>query len=147
MNHANQTIINQLNNLLSIIEVSKEAYQHAALKISDPTLREEFHIFYQERLEYSVQLQQEILKHNGIPVKDVSKIEQINDIRAEIRSSINPSERFTLMNICVSVEEIAIEEYRELIDNPDVPSKLKEVLSQQLNGIEHTFLFLVAQFV
>ncbi|MBK6264063.1 PA2169 family four-helix-bundle protein [Marivirga sp. S37H4] len=147
MKNSNQTTINYLNKLISIIEMGKESYQQAAEKVLDPRLKEEILKIYQEKHEFSVQLQQEVIKLNGVPKKDINQVEALRILGPDLKSALTSGDRFAVMNVCISVEEIAIEEYKNTLENQEFPLRIKEVITQQLDGIERAFLFMATQFV
>ena len=136
MENVNENVIDKLNNLIALLEDGKMGYENAANDVKDISMKNLFMRFSQEREQYISQLQQEVGKLYGKPEDNGGPIGALHRIWMDLKSVFTSGDKEAMVNACITGEEAAIKQYREVLEETDFSSSIKQILSNQLRGIE-----------
>ena len=136
MANENEKAIEKLNHLVAIANDGKYGYENAAEDVKDVTLKQMFTQYSAQRAGYAEDLKTEVTKRGGTPDKDGGPLGALHRTWMDIKSTITSGDREAILKTCVTGEEAAVKAYTEALDEEYISTDEKQLISQQLNGIQ-----------
>lgn len=122
MKTINQLAINYLLKLIELTELAKHKYELVAENEKDIAKKEKFQLLAQKKHEFSVQLQQEVLRLGGNP-------------QIIFSDTLFTCKEFTLKLL----ENKVVKKYREMLKNSSISDHLRKVATNQLESTQLSF--------
>ena len=132
----NQSLVNELNHLISIANDGKYGYENASADTEDATLKQMFHQYSLERAGYAEVLKREVTKAGGTPETGGGPLGALHRTWMDIKSAISSGNREAVLNACITGEEAAVKAYSDAVNKDNVPTTAKQVITEQLSGIK-----------
>jgi conserved hypothetical protein len=132
----NDKIIDRLNHLISIANDGKYGYENAAEDVNDITLKQMFRQYSLERARYADDLKKEVAKLGGSADKGGGPLGALHRTWMDIKSTVTSGDREAILKTCTTGEEVAVKEYKEALNDDHITGNLKQLISEQLSGIQ-----------
>ncbi|MGE5424158.1 MAG: ferritin-like domain-containing protein [Syntrophothermus sp.] len=136
MENSNQKVIDTLNHLIAIAYDGKNGYMNAAESVKEEGMRNTFEHFSQERENFIIQLQQQVIRLGGEAQDNGGPLGAIHRTWMDMKSIFTSGDKDSIVSACITGEETAIKEYRESLEEPYITGNVKQLIAEQLRGIE-----------
>lgn len=136
MENTNQKVIDTLNHLIAIAYDGKNGYMNAAESVKEEGIRNSFEHFSQERENYIIQLQQQVIRLGGEAQDNGGPLGALHRTWMDMKSIFTSGDKDAIVNACITGEETAIKEYRDALEEPYITGNIKQLLAEQLRGVE-----------
>jgi len=136
MANTNDKLIDKLNHLIAIANDGRYGYENAAEDVKDDTLKQMFRQHSLERARYAEELKKEVSSLGGSPDKGGGPLGALHRTWMDIKSAVTAGDRETILKTCITGEEAAVNAYTEVLNDEAVTGHVKQVVSQQLAGIQ-----------
>lgn len=134
----NDKIISELNTLLKRNYDSEKGYHKAAEHVDDVDLKRLFEVYSDQRYHFGHDIKGEIKKLGGEPDKGDSLKAKAHRTWMDIKSIVNANDNEAMLEECIRGEKAALENYREVLNTPDIPDSTKLILHDHLGKIEES---------
>ena len=125
----------KLNNLLEKNYDAEKGYKYAAENAKDPQLKAFFSERAQERYDFSHELETEIRDFGENPDKGSSLAGDAHRTWMNLKSSLSSNKDEAAMEEAVRGEQVAADEYEDVLKDPNIPPTTANLLLKQKNGI------------
>lgn len=130
-----EEIAKKLNALLEKNYDTEKGYKYAAENIKDPQMKSFFNERAQERYDFGHELKSEIRNFGESPEKGSSITGDLQRSWMNLKSSFTSSREEPVLQEMVRGEKAAVEEYNEVMNDPNLPPSTKNILMKQRNAI------------
>nr|WP_315219386.1 PA2169 family four-helix-bundle protein [uncultured Flavobacterium sp.] len=138
--------VSTLNGLIAILEDGKLGYTNAAEQVSSPAIKTDFLEYARERALFIVELQDEINKlGKSTDTAGGGPLGALHRAWIDIKSSFTSGDTEAIINACITGEEAAIEKYKMVLEEKDLPAGQIAIVSKQLNSIQNTLIKIKAK--
>ncbi|MDX6183863.1 PA2169 family four-helix-bundle protein [Flavobacterium sp. Fl-77] len=138
--------VSTLNGLIAILEDGKLGYTNAAEQVSSPAIKTDFLEYARERALFIVELQDEINKlGKSTDTAGGGPLGALHRAWIDIKSSFTSGDTEAIINACITGEEAAIEKYKMVLEEKDLPTGQIAIVSKQLNSIQNTLIKIKAK--
>ena len=134
MNYS-EKVSGKLNDLLEKNNDAEKGYKYAAENAKDPQLKAFFSERAQERYDFSHELETEIRDFGENPDKGSSLAGDAHRTWMNLKSSLSSNKDEAAMEEAVRGEQVAADEYEDVLKDPDIPPTTANLLLKQKNGI------------
>ncbi len=134
MNYS-EKVSRKLNALLEKNNDAEKGYKYAAENAKDPQLKAFFSERAQERYDFSHELETEIRDFGENPDKGSSLAGDAHRTWMNLKSSLSSNKDEAAMEEAVRGEQVAADEYEEVLKDPNIPPTTANLLLKQKNGI------------
>ncbi|WP_282016747.1 ferritin-like domain-containing protein [Salegentibacter mishustinae] len=134
MNYS-EKVSGKLNALLEKNNDAEKGYKYAAENAKDPQLKAFFSERAQERYDFSHELETEIRDFGENPDKGSSLAGDAHRTWMNLKSSLSSNKDEAAMEEAVRGEQVAADEYEDVLKDPNIPSTTANLLLKQKNGI------------
>lgn len=134
MNYS-EKVSGQLNALLEKNNDAEKGYKYAAENAKDPQLKAFFSERAQERYDFSHELETEIRDFGENPDKGSSLAGDAHRTWMNLKSSLSSNKDEAAMEEAVRGEQVAADEYEDVLKDPNIPPTTANLLLKQKNGI------------
>ncbi|MGW1453982.1 ferritin-like domain-containing protein [Salegentibacter agarivorans] len=134
MNYS-EKVSRKLNALLEKNNDAEKGYKYAAENAKDPQLKVFFSERAQERYDFSHELETEIRDFGENPDKGSSLAGDAHRTWMNLKSSLSSNKDEAAMEEAVRGEQVAADEYEEVLKDPNIPPTTANLLLKQKNGI------------
>ncbi|GGW89083.1 ferritin-like domain-containing protein [Salegentibacter mishustinae] len=134
MNYS-EKVSGKLNALLEKNNDAEKGYKYAAENAKDPQLKAFFSERAQERYDFSHELETEIRDFGENPEKGSSLAGDAHRTWMNLKSSLSSNKDEAAMEEAVRGEQVAADEYEDVLKDPDIPPTTANLLLKQKNGI------------
>jgi len=134
---SNNERVNQLKRLLSITIDGIEVYRQSLKNAESAETRSLFKNLLIQRNEYAEELK-DAVRSLGSKRDDASgsKLSALGRLWKDIKATISNDAELSTLEACADDERAVLEEYELVLDDPGLDLKLREMLTDQKNGIE-----------
>ncbi len=136
MNNVQKKTIEQLNKLIVAAEDGKEGYRNASENVEDVDLKAVFTKLSLERGQYANQLRHQVNLLGGEAETDSSLLGSIFRAWMDVKSTLTSGDRDAVINACITGEESALADYRNVLEDNELDVSARRLVSDQLAGIE-----------
>ncbi|MBP4136630.1 ferritin-like domain-containing protein [Flavobacterium geliluteum] len=138
--------VSTLNGLIAILEDGKLGYTNAAEQVSSPAIKTDFLEYARERALFIVELQDEINKlGKSTDAAGGGPLGALHRAWIDIKSSFTSGDTEAIINACITGEEAAIEKYKMVLEEKNLPAGQIAIVSKQLNSIQNTLIKIKAK--
>lgn len=134
MNYS-EKVSGKLNALLEKNNDAEKGYKYAAENAKDPQLKAFFSERAQERYDFSHELETEIRYFGENPDKGSSLAGDAHRTWMNLKSSLSSNKDEAAMEEAVRGEQVAADEYEDVLKDPNIPPTTANLLLKQKNGI------------
>ncbi|MDX1427476.1 MAG: PA2169 family four-helix-bundle protein [Salegentibacter mishustinae] len=134
MNYS-EKVSGKLNALLEKNNDAEKGYKYAAENAKDPQLKAFFSERAQERYDFSHELETEIRDFGENPDKGSSLAGDAHRTWMNLKSSLSSNKDEAAMEEAVRGEQVAADEYEDVLKDPNIPPTTANLLLKQKNGI------------
>jgi uncharacterized protein (TIGR02284 family) len=134
MNYS-EKVSGKLNALLEKNNDAEKGYKYAAENAKDPQLKAFFSERAQERYDFSHELETEIRNFGENPDKGSSLAGDAHRTWMNLKSNFSGNKYEAVLEEAVRGEKNAVEEYEEVLKDPEIPPTTANLLLKQKNGI------------
>lgn len=134
MNYS-EKVSKKLNALLEKNNDAEKGYKYAAENAKNPQLQAFFLERAQERYDFSHELETEIRDFGENPDKGSSLAGDAHRTWMNLKSSLSLNKDEAALEEAVRGEQVAADEYEEVLKDPNIPPTTANLLLKQKNGI------------
>ena len=143
MESTQENVVEQLNYLIAIAEDGKKGYETAAKDTEGAHFKTLFMGFSEQRVAYIRQLQVQVNSLNGDAETSGGPVGAMHRLWMDIKSTFS-SDYVGMLNTCITGENAAIEAYTKVLANTTLTDKTRQLLTEQMWGIERALVSLKA---
>lgn len=137
----NNYIVERLNHLINIAEDGAEGYKNAAQDVDNEAIKNSFLVYSKDRSLYASELRQLIFQLNGEAEDgEGGTLGTLHRVWMDVKAVLTSGDSAAVINACITGEEAAIKEYKQVLDDVMVPESYKKLLAEQLHGIEQSLV-------
>jgi len=126
-----------LNNLIETCKDSQQGFREAAEKINDGQIRTLFLKYSVQRSEFAGELQAEVTRIGGEPVKSGSTAGAIHRGWMDLKAAFTGDNKHAILVEAERGEDAAVKNYREALGK-ELPSDIHDIVRTQLREINQT---------
>ncbi|NOK57508.1 MAG: PA2169 family four-helix-bundle protein [Chloroflexi bacterium AL-W] len=134
----NNSIVNELNDLIEICKDGQKGYQQAAENVDDQGYTTMFNRYAKERGQAAAELQQEVTRLGGQPETDGSTAAQLHRTWMDLRSALGVSDtaerRQRILEECVRGDTAAKERFEEVLKK-GLPTNVQSTVERQYEEV------------
>ncbi|WP_372916680.1 PA2169 family four-helix-bundle protein [Salegentibacter sp.] len=130
-----EEIAEKLNRLLEKNIDAEKGYRFSSENVKDPQLKAFFAERAEERYDFIHQLRTEIRNFGEAPKEESSIAGDAHRTWMNLKTAFSPNKAQTTLEEAVRGEKAAVEEYEEVLDNPELPASTANILLKQKNAI------------
>lgn len=130
-------IISTLNSLIETLKDGQEGFKQAAEAVKDSNLKSLFHEFSQQRARFAGELQSEARQYGeSEPEKSSSAAGAIHRAWIDLKSALTSGDDHAILAECERGEDSAVKEYQEAMNDQDLSSPIKTIISRQFSEVK-----------
>ena len=131
-----EKISNKLNELLTKNYDSEAGYKLASENVKNNTLKEYFNARAKERYDFGHQLKNEIKVYGETPEKGTSLAGDAHRVWMNVKSTLSNDSEEAILEETIRGEKMAIEEYNNILEEPNLPPTTESILKVQRDHIK-----------
>ena len=147
MENTNQAIIDKLNHLIGIAQDGRQGYENAAADVDDLDSSELFMKFSKQREVYVNELQIEVKKMGGEAEQEGGPVGTLHLMWMDMKSAFTSGGKTAIINACITGEETAKAEYQKVLIDDHIRGNIKQIIEDQLHGIEYALASIKLQIL
>ena len=128
-------VISSLNNLIETCKDGQNGFQTAAEGVKNSELKTLFGTFSQQRAKFAGELQNEVLRLGGDPLKTGSTAAALHRGWINIKSSVTGEDEHAIIAECERGEDSAVRNYEEALKGT-LPSDIETIVRRQFTEIK-----------
>ena len=132
----NDKVVSTLNNLIETCRDGQNGFKEAAENVKSPELKTFFNQVVLERSQFVGELQQEVQRLGGDPENTGSTAAAIHRAWIDIKGSLTGRDDQSILNECERGEDSAVEAYRDVLADENVPSNIVSIVERQFRNIK-----------
>ncbi|MGY5851509.1 ferritin-like domain-containing protein [Salegentibacter sp. F14] len=130
-----EKIAEKLNRLLEKNIDAEKGYRFASENVKDPQLKAFFAERAEERYDFIHQLKTEIRNFGETPKEKSSMVGDAHRTWMNLKTALSVNKSEASLEEAVRGEKVAVEEYNEVLDDPELPDNTTNILQKQKNDI------------
>ncbi|MDT0688016.1 ferritin-like domain-containing protein [Autumnicola psychrophila] len=134
-----EKVANKLNELLKKNYDSEKGFKFAAEKVKNNQLKSFFKDKAQQRYDFGHELKSEIANFGESPDKGSSIAGDAHRTWMNLKASLSSDKEEAVLEEAVRGEKAAVEDYEDILKDPDIPASTGNILLKQKNAIMATF--------
>jgi len=131
-----EKISNKLNELLTKNYDAEAGYKLASENVKDNTLKEYFNRRAKERYDFGHQIKNEIKVYGETPDKGTSLAGDAHRLWMNVKSTLSNDNEEAILEETIRGEKNAIDEYNNILEEPNLPPTTESILNNQRNTIK-----------
>jgi uncharacterized protein (TIGR02284 family) len=128
---------NRLNDLLTRNYDAELGYKKAAKIVQNPQLKRFFETQAQNRFDFGHELNSEISNVGGVPSKETHHLGDAHRAWMCIKDTFTYKDEESILGEVIKGEKIAVDEYKDVLNNSTLPPSTKIILIHQVDNIEN----------
>jgi uncharacterized protein (TIGR02284 family) len=137
-------IVSKLNKLLTRNYDAEQGYHKAAEHVKDPDLKRLFEVYSDQRYHFGHDLKGEIKRLGGDLDKGPSFTSKVHRTWMDLKSAVTSDDTESMLEECVRGENAAVEDYKEVLKETNLPEETRTILHDHIAKIEES-LYLVQE--
>jgi len=133
-----ETVINELNDLLTRNYDAEKGYINIQNETTDPQLRAFFREKIANRYQFGHQIKDLIRAYGGEPDKGGSLKGKLHRTWIDIKANMTNDDPEALLEEIERGEESFLETYEDMLENKDLPSDVRRVIQRQYHSARIT---------
>lgn len=131
-----KNVIEELNDLVEKNHDAVDGFQHAAEKVKDHELKNFLMEHAQQRNQFNSELRQEITTLGGTPKESKEGSASLHQTWMDIKSALSSDKEEAVLEECIRGDKNALDEYRDVLEEREIPDKVKTTVRNQMEKIE-----------
>ncbi|MFD2828049.1 PA2169 family four-helix-bundle protein [Leeuwenhoekiella polynyae] len=131
-----EKISNKLNELLTKNYDAEAGYKLASENVKNNTLKEYFNRRAKERYDFGHQIKNEIKVYGETPDKGTSLKGDAHRLWMNVKSTLSKDNEESILEETIRGEKNAIEEYNNILQEPNMPPTTESILKAQRDTIK-----------
>ena len=128
---------NNLNELLTKNYDAEAGYKLATEKVKSENLKKFFTRRAKERYDFGHQLKNEITSYGETPDKGTSFKGDAHRAWMNLKSAVSSNNEETILEEAIRGEKAALEEYNEILSEPNLPPTTESILTIQRDNVKN----------
>lgn len=133
-----EKVEHSLQNLLTRNVEASKGYSKAAEMVDEPRLTRFFQGQTETRAAFGEQLGREMARHGRVPEQKTTLVSDAHRTWMDIKDALGANGAEAVLNECMVGDKRAKETYHEVLHYTALPQSTREMLLQQLTGIEQS---------
>lgn len=129
-------VIKELNDLVEKNLDAVDGFQNASEKVRDPNLKNYLVDHARQRSQFNSELRQEITTLGGTPTEKKEGSASLHQTWMDIKTALSSDKEEAVLEECIRGDKNALKEYRDVLEERDVPDNVKTTVRKQLDQIE-----------
>ncbi|MFL6528139.1 MAG: PA2169 family four-helix-bundle protein [Chthoniobacterales bacterium] len=131
-------MVSTLNSLIETLKDGQEGFRQAAEAVKDGTLKSLFSEYSLQRAKFAGELQNEVIRSLGDskPEETSSVSGALHRAWINLKSALTSGDDHAILAECERGEDSAISEYRKAIEDENLSSPLRDVVSRQYTEVK-----------
>jgi uncharacterized protein (TIGR02284 family) len=130
-------IISTINNLIETLKDGQEGYRQAAEAVKDPELKSLFNEYSMQRSRFAGELQSEAIGLGEPKPEDSGSTSgALHRTWINLKSAITSRDDHAILAECERGEDSAVKEYRDAMENEELSSPVRDILSRQFTEVK-----------
>lgn len=131
-------MVSTLNSLIETLKDGQEGFRQAAEAVKDSTLKSLFSEYSLQRAKFAGELQNEVIRSLGDskPEETSSVSGALHRAWINLKSALTSGDDHAILAECERGEDSAISEYRKAIEDENLSSPLRDVVSRQYTEVK-----------
>jgi uncharacterized protein (TIGR02284 family) len=131
-------MVSTLNSLIETLKDGQEGFRQAAEAVKDSTLKTLFSEYSLQRGKFAGELQNEVIRSLGDskPEETSSVAGALHRTWINLKSALTSGDDHAILAECERGEDSAVAEYRKAIEDKDLSSPLRDIVSRQYTDVK-----------
>ena len=131
-------MVSTLNSLIETLKDGQEGFRQAAEAVKDSTLKSLFSEYSLQRAKFAGELQNEVIRSLGDskPEETSSVSGALHRAWINLKSALTSGDDHAILAECERGEDSAISEYRKAIEDENLSSPLRDIVSRQYTEVK-----------
>jgi len=131
-------MVSTLNSLIETLKDGQEGFRQAAEAVKDGTLKSLFSEYSLQRAKFAGELQNEVIRSLGDskPEETSSVSGALHRAWINLKSALTSGDDHAILAECERGEDSAISEYRKAIEDENLSSPLRDIVSRQYTEVK-----------
>jgi uncharacterized protein (TIGR02284 family) len=131
-----KNVIEELNDLVEKNHDAVDGFQNAAEKVKNHDLKNFLMEHAQQRNQFNSELRQEITALGGNPKESKEGSASLHQTWMDIKTALSSDKEEAVLEECIRGDKNALDEYRDVLEERDVPDNVKSTVRKQMEQIE-----------
>jgi uncharacterized protein (TIGR02284 family) len=131
-----KNIIDHLNKLITRNYDAEKGYLNAAKLVDDASLKHLFKTYAEQRYKFGHDVKGEIKAMGGEVDKGSSILGDMHRTWMKLRDAVTKHSEEEILDECVRGEEVALADYREVLNEENLPETTKMIVDNHVAGVE-----------
>ena len=129
-------VIDELNDLVEKNLDAVDGFQNASENVRDPNLKNYLVEHARQRSQFNTELRQEITSLGGTPKEKKEGIANLHQTWMNLKTALSSDKEEAVLEECIRGDKNALEEYKDVLEERDVPDNIKTTVRRQMGQIE-----------
>ncbi len=129
-------IIEELNDLVEKNHNAVDGFQNAAEKVNDHDLKNYLMGHVHQRNQFNSELRKEITSLGGTPKETKEGSASLHQTWMDIKTALSSDKEEAVLEECIRGDKNALNEYRDVLEETEVPINVKSTVRKQMEKIE-----------
>lgn len=134
----NDKTVSRLNGLIEINNDRIEGYERASRETEDNDLKMIFNTLADESRTHRSELISEVINHGGTPAEGTTASGKVYRAWMDIKSALTGKDRHAIISSCEFGEDAALEAYRDVMEEEDVPANTASLIRKQYDKLKQS---------
>jgi len=131
-----KNVIEELNDLVKKNHDAVDGFQNAAEKVKDHDLKNYLMEHVHQRNQFNSELRQEITSLGGTPKESKEGSASLHQTWMDIKTALSSDKEEAVLEECIRGDKNALNEYRDVLEETEVPTNVKTTVRNQMEKIE-----------
>jgi uncharacterized protein (TIGR02284 family) len=131
-------MVSTLNSLIETLKDGQEGFRQAAENVKDSTLKPLFGEYSLQRAKFAGELQNEVIRSLGDskPEETSSTAGALHRAWINLKSALTSGDDHAILAECERGEDSAVAEYKKAIEDENLSSPLRDIVSRQYTEVK-----------
>lgn len=129
-------VIEELNDLVEKNHDAVDGFKNAAEKVRDNELKDRLMEHAHQRNEFNSELRQEITALGGTAKESKEGSASLHQTWMDIKTALSSDKEEAVLEECIRGDKNALKEYRDVLEETEVPNNVKTTVRHQMEKIE-----------
>lgn len=133
---ANTNQVSALNKLITTLYDGEKGYKEAAEDVDNTALKSRFLSLAQQRYDFGHEIKPFIKQLGGEVDKGTSFAADAHRVWIDLKAAVTGSDEEAVLNEVIRGEESAVNAYKEVLTDNELPASARTTITNQLNKIQ-----------
>ena len=136
MEMRNDSLIDNLNHLVSICNDGRYGYETAAEDAGSAELKSMFMQYSAQRAQFATELNQCVRNLGGEADSSGGPLGALHRAWIDVKTALSSKDDKAVLGACLTGEKAAINAYDDVLDDSNCPNDIRDILIRQRSGIQ-----------